>query len=551
VVTDRVCWAILGVAMVVAAALILYLNRDTTFFVDQVVFLYQTSELGAGNILDPHNGHLIVATRLAYKAILETFGADYVAFRVLAVCTVLLSAGFFFALVKRRIGAVPALAPTFVLLFLGSAWQHVVGPIGFTTVFSVALGLAALLALEREDRRGDVAGCALLTASVASYTSGLPFLVAVAISVLARPDRRKRLWIFLIPLILYAAWWLWSLSTDTSSESETALSNVLLIPSWAAESLAVVVAAVTGLGFDFTGNLPRTIDPEWGRVLAVGLVVALVVRIRRGNLHPALWAAVGIALTWWALGALAFGPARSPESVRYIYLGAVAVMLVAAEAARPARFSTTGLVVLFVACAVSLATNIAMLRDGARVLRSVAANARAEFAMLELARDRVDPSFDPSVALGNESQLTFTGSQAGTYFATADRYGSLALPLEELEREPEELRAHADRVLAVALGIRLVPGTSPATDERCTRARSSAGGLSVAFELPPGGASLRAESTTTADVAVGRFAAVPTAPVGSLPADGAAELAIPRDASPRPWHAAVTGASSVAVCPLS
>jgi hypothetical protein len=551
VVTDRLCWAVLGVAMAAAAGLILYLNRGTTFFVDQLVFLYTTPGLGVDNVLDPHNGHLIATTRLAYKAILETFGADYVAFRVLAVGSVLLSAGFFYALVKRRIGALPALAPTLVLLVLGSAWQHVVGPIGFTPVFSIALGLAALLALERGDRRGDLAACALLIASVASYTTGLPFLVGVAISVLLRPDRRERAWIFLLPLLLYAAWWLWSLSTETSSQGETTLNNVLLIPSWAIESLAVVLASISGLGFDFAGEVPPHIDPGLGRALAVLAILALVLRIRLGSVPVALWASLGIVLTWWALGAIAFGTTRTPDSVRYIYMGAVGVLLVAAGGAGGKRFSKLGLIVLFGVCAVSLATNVIMLRAGASHLRTIATTERAEFTILELARDRIDPSFDPGVALGADSPLGLTGSRAEVYFGVADRYGSLAMPLSELELESEKLRAHSDRLLAAALGLRLVPEQSSAPEKGCARVDSPDGRQTIAFELPAGGAALRPEGAGAAPMKVGRFATDPRVEVGSLSAGRRSVLRIPTDASPKPWRASLTGARSVTVCPLA
>jgi hypothetical protein len=362
VVTDRVCWAILAAAMAAAAALILYFNRGTTFFGDELTFLYETPTLGAGDVLDPHNGHLVATTRVVYKAILETIGADYLAFRVLAVCTVLLSAGLFYALIKRRIGALPALAPTLVLLFFGSAWQHVATPIGFTPIFAIAAGLAALLALGRGDRRGDLAACGLLVVSVASYTTGLPFVVGTAISVLLRPDRRRRTWIFLIPLILYAAWWLWSLSTGTSSEEETKLTNVLLIPAWTAESLATVTAALSGLGLSLQDNplqenAASRVNPAWGYVLAVPVVVALVLRIRRGKVPAAVWASLGIVLTWWALGALAAVPPRPPDSVRYVYMGSVGVLLVATAAAGYVRFSRLGLLALFGACAISLAAN--------------------------------------------------------------------------------------------------------------------------------------------------------------------------------------------------
>jgi hypothetical protein len=548
VVTDRVCWGILAAAMAVAAGLILYLNRGTSFYLDEITWVYQTPGLDSvGDVLERHNGHLIATTRLVYKAILETIGAEYIAFRLIAVSAVLLSAALFYELVKRRIGALPALAPTLVLLFLGSAWQHVVGPIGFTPVFSIAAGLAALLALEGGDRRGDIAACAFLVVSVATYTTGLPFLVGVAVSVLIQPDRLRRAWIFLVPLALYAAWWLGSLST--ADEGDTSLVNALLIPNWWADALATVMAALSGLGFDFAGEGPfPAVELGWGRILAVAAVAALVLRIRRGNVAPSTWSFIAIALTWWTLGALAFGLIRTPDSVRYIYLGAVAVLLVAAAALPPIRFSRAGLVALFAAAAFSLGANITLLRDGGAVFRDISARTQAQFGALELARGHVSPDFDP---LQDPPVGGFVLSPASTYFAVADRYGSLGFPPSELEGQAESIRQNADQILARALELQLEAAPSGPPAARCEEFSSNGAGEAIGFQLPAGGATLRVHGAATGPLLVGRFGSSPSAEVGTLPPGGTATLAIPEDSSPRPWIGAVTGARSVEVCPLS
>ncbi len=547
--TDRVCWGILAVAMAIAAGLILYLNRGTTFFLDEPTWVFQTPGLGPSDVLDPHNGHLIATTRLVYKAILETIGAEYVAFRVLAAATVLLSAGLFYALARRRIGAVAALAPTFVLLFFGSAWQHVVVPVGFTVVFSIAAGLAALLALERGDRRGDIAASALLVLSVATYTTGLGFLVGAAVSVLLRPDRRRRAWIFLIPIALYAAWWLWSTSSVESPRGETRASNFLLIPNWAADSLAVVTAALTGVDFDFTREGSPNVDLTWGRVLAVVAIIALALRIRKGNVPASLWASLGIVLTYWALGALAFGVDRTPDAIRYLYMGGVGVLLVATDAARGIRFSRLGLIALFAACALSLVTNLAILRDAGAYFRTFSDTAGAELAMLELSRGTVDPDFDPTRLPGFISPLVQSGARAGTYFTVVDRYGSPALPVSELERKSAVVRENADLVLSSALDLRLEPAARlPA--EGCRQVRADPATGIATFELPSGGATLLARATGPAEVTVGRFADSPGIGVGSLAPGEAATLPIPADDASKPWRASVGGARSVKACPV-
>jgi len=547
VVTDRLCWFVLGAAMVAAAGLILYLNRGTIFYADELAWVFLTPDLGPSDVIEPHNGHLIATTRLVYKAILETVGPEYAAFRVLAVAVLLLSAGLFYALVKRRVGALPALVPTIVLLFLGSAWGHVLIPIGLPIALSVATGLAALLALERGDRRGDAGACALLVLSVATYTSGLAFVAGVAVSVLLRPDRRRRSWIFLVPLLAYAAWFVWSLSSAASPDSEGRVSNVLLVPSYVAESLAAVIGGITGLGFNFSQSL--MVDRGWGRVLAVLAVIALVVRIRRGGVPAMVWVGIAVALTYWTLGALVAESEtrQTPGEVRYIYVGTVAVLLVAAAAATRIRFSRLGLAALFAAGVVSLATNLAVLRDAGGAFRvGYSPMARAQFATLDLARGNVDPTFDPDSALPD---LAPVGSPASSYFSVADAYGSLGFSLPELQRQPESVREYADRLLASAFDVRLRAArqTSPAGD--CRRFRTAAADGSVGFELPLGGATLRAAGGGGA-VTLARFADVPSVEAGTVAPGETVALEIPQDPSPTPWRGTIAGAESLTVCPL-
>jgi len=544
--TDRACWGILGAAMAIAAALILYLNRGTTFFADELTFLYETPALGPREAIEPHNGHLIATTRLAYKLILETVGPDYIAFRLIAVGAVLLSGGLFYAVVKRRIGALAALAPTFVLLVFGSAWQHVLAPIGFTPILAIAAGLAALLALERGDRPGDVAACALLVFSIATYTTGLPFLVGVAVSVLIRPDRRKRAWIFLVPLALYGAWWLWSLSTDTSAGNETRLANVLLIPAWVAESLAAVTGALTGLGFPFSGGSESKIDPDWGRVLAIPLIVALVLRIRRGNVPAGVWVSLGVVLTWWTLGAIAYDTFRPPDSGRYIYMGSIGVLLVAAAAADAIRFTRLGLAALFGVCVLSIAANLELLRAGERFLRNYSTVVRADLAMAELAGNRADPDFKP---LRDAPLGEFINAPISSHLVLVDEFGPIGFSPSELGAQDEPVREAADRVLANAYGLRLTKPANPPPLESCRVVRPRRPSGPIVTELPAGGAAFLARGSGGA-VSVGRFGSVGAAEVGGVSPGRTAVLPIPTDSAPQPWRAAMTGPSSIEVCAL-
>ena len=127
-------------------------GRGQSYSSDELVWLSQSPHLDLGGALDPYNGHLLLVTRLVYKAILETFGAGDLPFRLLTLASVVLMAALFFAYVSRRIGAAAALAPTAVLLLFGSHSGHLITGNGFTVLFSLSCGLGALLMLDRGDR---------------------------------------------------------------------------------------------------------------------------------------------------------------------------------------------------------------------------------------------------------------------------------------------------------------------------------------------------------------------------------------------------------------
>jgi hypothetical protein len=209
--------------------------------------------------------------------------------------------------------------------------------------------------------------------------------------------------------------------------------------------------------------------------------------------------------------------------------------------------SRFALAALFAAAAVSLATNLALLREGAASFRNgYTPLTRADFAMLELARGHVNPSFDP---LEDPPVGGFVDSPASTYFAALDRYGSLALPLSELERQPESIRQGADQTLARALQLHLQTRQSGPPGGRCEELSSSGAGETIGFQLPPGGAILQVRGAAPEPLLVGRFASSPTAEIGSLSPGRRATLAIPRDSSPRPWIGSITGPRSIEVCP--
>lgn len=547
--------------MAVSAGLILWLSRGTTFWIDELTWLLQSPHLGLSEALRPHEGHLVLVTRLVYWATLEAFGSSYLPFRLLAAATVLATVALLFAYARRRVPPLVALAPCLVLLFFGSDMLHVLAGNSFAVLFAVAMGLAALLSLERGDRRGRLAACAFLCIGLATYSVALGFLVAAAVFLLRRERDWRSLWVVAVPATLYLAWWIWSrLHFDATAGGAGGISpeNVLLVPAWSFQSLSAVLGALSGLEYGFGGQAPVA---RAGAVLALLAIGVLAWRLRRGGASVQAWSAIALVLALWTIGALTASPARLPDSARYLFPVAVAVLVLAAAAAEGVPWDRAGLIALFLFCAAGLGANLVLLRNAGTELRSsYAVQVEAAFGGLDMVGKRAAGEFEPpSVAngfvAGGQSPLDFPfhllveDDEAPTraYFAAARRYGSLGYSQEQLEAQSEEVRAQADAVMVAALGLRLVPQGRLGGRAGCRRPRPSGEG-SFVLRLPPGGATLEAGSHG-GSVDVRRLAGETAVDLGELAPGEVAALRVTPDRSNRPWTLTTT-ASSLRVCEL-
>lgn len=531
--------ALVGVAigMAASAATLLVLNSGLTFFNDEYGWLSTSRDFEPRTLLMPHNGHLIAFPRLFYTALPEVFGPGHLPFALLSVISVLLCAGLFFAFARRRVGGLVALAPTLVLPFFGSSWDVVLATVGIPALLSMAGGLGALVALDRDSRNGDLAAAILLAVSLASHSFGPVFTAGAAIYVLLRGDRWRRLWVVAIPGVLYAAWWAWALQFD---QGVVSAANVPGLPRSMASSLEASLAALTGLNSDFGAITPPVTQPTrfvttYNVPLAIAGIAAVAVRIRLGRVTPWLWALLALTLFYWLAVGLSESPARQPESARYLLMGAVMILLIGAESLRGVRLGWGPVAILFVLAGTSLAGNLTHLRNAHNLLVDHAADARAQLAMLELGRGQGSPTLQ--LARIPPSGARYVPVSSLSYLALADRVGSLAEPLAEVRDEPEPVREGADLVLARYLGVGVEPRYSVAGGIGC---RSVAAGEEVT--LRPGDSFLHALRGGGASLLVGRFADAPSVPAGELSGRGVYELSIPADAAPDPWRAEADGA---------
>lgn len=355
----------------------------------------------------------------------------------------------------------------------------------------------------------------------------------------------------MVPLVLYAAWWIAAPKLTGPvylTDTHLRLENALLIPNFVADAAAAVLAALAGLGHDFAANLPLAGggsapdigDPAWGLPLAAALAIGLALRLRSRPRPPSsLWVSLATLLAFWVSIAMVSGLNRYPVSQRYAYTGAVLLLLVTSSALAGLRLPRRLVPAVFAVTALALGASLYQDRVASSVLRSYSTVSRATLAVLEIARAHVDPGFIPPDPTVSAAYQVVGG--AGPTLDAVERNGSFAFSLAELRAQPESVREVADDTLAKALGLGVKP-LGPRSPAAGCRRVAGAGRLTV---RPPG---VIMRSATPRSVAVSRFGDAPTVEVGSLAAGETSLLEIPADDTPDPWRVQVSPEGPLTVC---
>ena len=348
--SSRLPLALLALALVASVALLLTLASGLTFFQDSWAFLMHRRGFSVDVFLEPHNEHIVLIPVAIEKLLLAIFGMssaapEYVVLAVLLAVT----AGLVFIYVRRRLGPWPALFAAVLLLFVGPAWQVLLWPFEIGFAGSVMAGLAMLLALERDERRWDVAACVLLTLSLGFSTLGLSFAAAAFVDLLQKRRSRglRRAYLLAIPMVLFAAWYV---GWGHTAESHLSLENILASPRFLLDGLASSLDTVLGLS---TINVRGIGEPEWGRPLLVAAVLLVGYgQWRRPGFSPRLWPIAAATASFWLLAGFNYIPGREAVASRYAYAGAVFILLLAAELLIGVRF---GRVALWIGAGVTVA----------------------------------------------------------------------------------------------------------------------------------------------------------------------------------------------------
>jgi hypothetical protein len=544
----------LAVALLAGAVVLLKLSGGLTFFEDTWEYLLTRRELTLDALMRPHNEHIVVIPVLIEQLLVRAFGMGSARPEYVVLVLLLLAASaVLFAYVRRRLGPWPALMAAVLLLLVGPAWQVLLWPFEIGFVGSVLFGIAALLALDRGDRDGDLAACLFLAVGIGFSSLGVAFALGALLDVVLRRRELglRRAYLALVPLALYAIWWA---GWGHTAESHVSLHNVVRSPVFVFEGLAASLDSLLGLStVDVFGHG----SPKWGipLLLAALLGIALA-QWRRPGVSPRLWPVLGAAAAFWLLAAFNYIPGRAADSSRYMYAGGAFALLLAADLLGGRRPSPAGrgagalipppaLLAAGVVTLVAVAANVQMLRNGREFLSAETVMTRSDLASLEIAADRVRPDFrlTPEVA-GSYFLFDVT---AGDYLDAVREYGSPAYTPAELASAPERGRRQADVVLAQALPI--TTETSAGRRPPPGRCVALAGGDRRPVPVRPGTTAVELSPGPHADISLRRFAAseygvrTEGAPGGSTTL-----LRIPSDRSPRPWQLRLNATQEARVC---
>lgn len=532
---DRFAPWILGVAIAISAVVTMYLGRGSTFSGDEMVWIISSTGMDLDTALQSHGGHLQLIPRAVYKLMLETVGTTYWPYRLLTVAALALLSILLFRYLSRRVGPTVALLPSILMLFFGADPLHVIKGNGFTIVFSIACGIAALLAIERKDLKGDILACFVLVLGAATYTVSLPFVAGVALALILERGW-KRLWVPAVPLVLYGAWKLWQANTSTLSTGSTVhLSSITDIPRWIFDALSAILSAITGLGYGFSTTTLSGPNDLIGPALAIAFLIAVAWRLSRGSIPKAVWVSLSIGFALWSIQALASDPSlaesRAPSDPRYLYPGAVVVFLIAADLIAGKRWSGKAFAVFAVLMAFGLATNIHQMDVYGKENRTADADVREFVTAIgitfdEQAGHRVEPSTEPVVVN--------SGEIVGAVLATiAERpFGGIDLSLDEIEDLSQADRLTLDQRLAGYFEIKLAEDSPGAGN--CEALRRVAGGSFMAI-LPAGVVVLRS-GRSGGVVRIGRFSSGEPLMVGPMPARSSRSLSTPEPIDGPPWR---------------
>jgi hypothetical protein len=558
--STRAPWIALAALMVVGFVLIMHAGRETTFYLDDWPALFSRQDWTWLNLVRPHIDHLQLFPFLVLKTMWSTVGLhDYWVYRAVLAVLDLLTGLLLFLYGRRRIGPWPSLALAACLVLMAPSWFNLLYAFQINFVGAMAAGLGALLLLDRETRRSDIGACVLLLVAIGSNGVGLPIIFAVVIDLVLRRGSRRRLWVPGIPLALYALWRLeYGHYAPTHPNHETVWRALQEFPRWVFDALDDTAAAAVGFPL------------EYGAAIAlafIGLAAFALSRPGRLSSSPRLAALAALPLLFWLITAIGRvnEVATQPDENRFLYPGALFLMLLAIEAGRAYPMTRQVTVAVSVVLLFGAARSANDLEAAGDAYRGVSVPGKDAATALDIAGHLVPPNFsnaDPNQGAGL--------IEAGPYLETVKRVGSSpGFTREELLRQSDDRKRGVDQALVRIhrMGVIPVPDSAPTSDVAPRVTFQTEGAVSAAgpgclrwapktpdkssmtVEMPWSGIIVRAGKQPV-DVRVHRFSTlVPGDPLGTAqPETTASVKPTAPDKAPELFKANLFSAGAFAVC---
>lgn len=325
---DRYFVVFLGTTLAACSGL-LYLGRSGTFYLDEWTFITERS-LTFADLLRPHNEHWSAMLVVVYRILFQLVGLhSYLPYLATLVTLHAVVAIGVYRLLRMRNEPFAALAGGALVLLLGSGaedlfWAFQIGFVGAT-----AAGVWALVLLEEPASRRRLVGAAsLLTIGCATSGVGLWFLVAAGLELLVDPRTRRRIWVAVVPGLVYIAWFV-LFGRDALWRNGSPLDIVTLahLPDFVWTGAGGMLGKLTGWG------------PDPGRILVVAAVAAVGWRMMRGERVPARGIATmaSVVVAFLLVGLVrSQGGTELADASRYVYpTGILAILGLSAWLGRP------------------------------------------------------------------------------------------------------------------------------------------------------------------------------------------------------------------------
>jgi hypothetical protein len=494
-------WTVFAVTLIVGLVYLLVRARHESFFFDEWDWILDSRKWDVTTFLTPHNDHLSLVPLVIYKTLLRGFGlgsyAPFLATTLLLHATVVVLV--FFSL-RRKVPDVVAFSGALTILLLGRGAQEFLWAFQLAWLLSIAGGLGALLLLERRDRVGDIGASICVAVSLASSGLGIAVVVGVGVELIWKRSDWIRLCVVVIPGVLYGLWYL------GYGHQDGKLDNIPKIPAYVGNSASGAFGGLVGKNL-FAGRY----------LVGIGATLVAISAWTQRRVTPRLAALIATPLAFWLLTAYGRAQVNEPGASRYVYPGAVWVLLVLGEAWNGRRVPNWGVALVALAVAFSLTGNIAEIGHYADGLSGIARTQRSELGALDLTPSTVPPGYQPDQT--RAPQIT-----AGRYMSAARDFGTPGDSVAQIRAASETDRIEADRVLAEGSGLVLagavVPASVTCTTEPTgtTRLRSGTVTITAAADHPTTvGVSVFAEAfRTIGTVAPGTTAAIILPPIRGL-----------------------------------